>query len=82
MNRRDFVRTGALGTAALGWTVAPGQAAPQLPDLKGNVNHSVCKWCYPNLSLEAMQIMEGDVIRTLREHKDYIAHYHTGGNPG
>jgi hydroxypyruvate isomerase len=29
-----------------------------------------------------MQIMEGDVIRTIREYKDYIAHYHTGGNPG
>jgi hydroxypyruvate isomerase len=29
-----------------------------------------------------MQIMEGDVIRTIREFKDYIAHYHTGGNPG
>ena len=29
-----------------------------------------------------MQIMEGDVIRTLRQSKDYIGHYHTGGNPG
>jgi hydroxypyruvate isomerase len=29
-----------------------------------------------------MQIMEGDVIRTIQENKDYIAHYHTGGNPG
>jgi hydroxypyruvate isomerase len=29
-----------------------------------------------------MQIMEGDVINTIRKHKDYIAHYHTGGNPG
>ena len=29
-----------------------------------------------------MQIMEGDVIRTIRRHKDYIAHYHTGGVPG
>lgn len=29
-----------------------------------------------------MQIMEGDVIRTIREHKDFIGHYHTGGNPG
>ncbi len=29
-----------------------------------------------------MQIMEGDIIRTIREHRDYIAHYHTGGNPG
>jgi hydroxypyruvate isomerase len=29
-----------------------------------------------------MQIMEGDVIRTIRDHKDYIAHFHTGGVPG
>jgi hydroxypyruvate isomerase len=29
-----------------------------------------------------MQIMEGDVIRTIRAYKDYIGHYHTGGNPG
>ena len=29
-----------------------------------------------------MQIMEGDVIRTIRDNKDAIAHYHTGGNPG
>jgi hydroxypyruvate isomerase len=29
-----------------------------------------------------MQIMEGDVIRTINKHHEYIAHYHTGGNPG
>ena len=29
-----------------------------------------------------MQIMEGDIIRTIREAHPYIAHYHTGGNPG
>jgi hydroxypyruvate isomerase len=29
-----------------------------------------------------MQIMEGDVIRTIRDNQDYIGHYHTGGNPG
>tara|TARA_B100000929_G_scaffold271311_1_gene242126 strand:- start:1157 stop:2056 length:900 start_codon:yes stop_codon:yes gene_type:complete len=29
-----------------------------------------------------MQIMEGDVIRTIRENHEYINHYHTGGNPG
>jgi hydroxypyruvate isomerase len=28
------------------------------------------------------QIMEGDIIRTIRTNKDYIGHYHTGGNPG
>jgi hydroxypyruvate isomerase len=29
-----------------------------------------------------MQIMEGDVIRTIRTYKDVIGHYHTGGVPG
>jgi hydroxypyruvate isomerase len=29
-----------------------------------------------------MQIMEGDVIRTIRTHHQHIAHYHTGGVPG
>jgi hydroxypyruvate isomerase len=29
-----------------------------------------------------MQIMEGDIIRTVRDNKETIGHYHTGGNPG
>ena len=29
-----------------------------------------------------MQIMEGDVIRTIQQHHQYISHYHTGGVPG
>jgi len=29
-----------------------------------------------------MQIMEGDLIRTIRESIQYIGHFHTGGNPG
>jgi hydroxypyruvate isomerase len=29
-----------------------------------------------------MQIMEGDVIRTIRNYREYIGHYHTGGVPG
>ena len=29
-----------------------------------------------------MQIMEGDVIRTIKDNYQYIAHYHTGGVPG
>ena len=28
------------------------------------------------------QIMEGDIISTIGTFSDYIAHYHTGGNPG
>src|SRR6266849_1761094 len=29
-----------------------------------------------------MQIMEGDVIRTIRDNHQYIGHFHTGGVPG
>ena len=29
-----------------------------------------------------MQIMEGDLIATIRQYAPYIAHYHTGGVPG
>jgi hydroxypyruvate isomerase len=29
-----------------------------------------------------MQIMEGDVIRNIKDNKEYIAHFHTGGVPG
>jgi hydroxypyruvate isomerase len=29
-----------------------------------------------------MQVMEGDVIRTIRDYHAYIGHYHTAGNPG
>jgi hydroxypyruvate isomerase len=29
-----------------------------------------------------MQIMEGDLIKTIRDHHEYIGHYHTGGVPG
>ncbi len=29
-----------------------------------------------------MQIMEGDIIRTIRDNIEYIGHFHTAGNPG
>ncbi|CAM3230552.1 hydroxypyruvate isomerase family protein [Paracoccus nototheniae] len=29
-----------------------------------------------------MQIMEGDVIRTITQHHSWFGHYHTAGNPG
>jgi len=29
-----------------------------------------------------MQIMEGDIVRTIRENIQYLDHFHTGGNPG
>jgi hydroxypyruvate isomerase len=40
----------------------------------------------PNLKLlfdiYHVQIMDGDVIRRIRQHKDYLGHIHTAGNPG
>ena len=29
-----------------------------------------------------VSIMNGDIIRRIRQYKDYIGHYHTAGNPG
>lgn len=29
-----------------------------------------------------MQIMEGDIIATIRKHHQYFGHYHTAGVPG
>src|SRR6185312_1438859 len=29
-----------------------------------------------------VQIMDGDIVRNIRDHFQYIAHFHTGGNPG
>jgi hydroxypyruvate isomerase len=29
-----------------------------------------------------MQIMEGDLIRTIRDNRQHLAHFHTGGVPG
>jgi hydroxypyruvate isomerase len=29
-----------------------------------------------------MQIMEGDLVRTIQNHHPYFGHYHTAGNPG
>src|SRR5688572_32785309 len=37
---------------------------------------------FPYTTLFRSQIMEGDVIRTIQQHHQHIAHYHTGGVPG
>jgi hydroxypyruvate isomerase len=38
-----------------------------------------CKLLY---DIYHMQIMEGDVIRTIRDYHQYLGHFHTGGVPG
>jgi len=43
------------------------------------VNHPLFGLLY---DIYHMQIMEGDVIRTIRENHKHYFHYHTGGNPG
>ena len=43
------------------------------------VNSSRVKLLY---DIYHMQIMEGDIIRTIRDHHKFFAHYHTAGNPG
>ncbi|MBM3793473.1 MAG: TIM barrel protein, partial [Acidobacteria bacterium] len=37
------------------------QAADQAPGMKGRINHSVCKWCFPNIPLE-------DLCRSSKEY--------------
>jgi hydroxypyruvate isomerase len=48
-------------------------------DLMKRVNSPRIKLLY---DIYHMQIMEGDLIRTLTENIAFIGHFHTGGNPG
>ena len=48
-------------------------------DLMKKVNSPKVKLLY---DIYHMQIMEGDIIRTIRENIAFIGHFHTGGNPG
>jgi hydroxypyruvate isomerase len=48
-------------------------------ELCKNINSENFKLLY---DIYHMQIDEGDVIRTIRDNHQYIAHYHTGGVPG
>jgi hydroxypyruvate isomerase len=48
-------------------------------DLMKRVNSPRIKLLY---DIYHMQIMEGDLIRTIKENIAFIGHFHTGGNPG
>jgi hydroxypyruvate isomerase len=48
-------------------------------DVVSRVNSPRVKLLY---DIYHMQIMEGDIIRTIRNNIQYIAHFHTGGVPG
>ncbi len=48
-------------------------------ELMKRVNSPKIKLLY---DIYHMQIMEGDLIRTIQENYAFIGHFHTGGNPG
>ena len=48
-SRRAFLTTTALAAATLHQRLSAADAAS---GVKGRVNHSACKWCYPKVSLD------------------------------
>ena len=60
MQRRDLIKTlaASASTVFIGSTGFTKQGANEVSSqLKGNINHSVCQWCYPDLSLEELCIV-------------------------
>tara|TARA_B100000767_G_scaffold275723_1_gene314670 strand:+ start:5737 stop:6606 length:870 start_codon:yes stop_codon:yes gene_type:complete len=60
MQRRDLIKTLAASapTVFIGSTGFSKQEANEVSSqLKGNINHSVCQWCYPDLSLEELCVV-------------------------
>ncbi|MEM9718598.1 MAG: TIM barrel protein [Bacteroidota bacterium] len=57
MTRKEAIKVLAAGTAASISGISYMEAkSPQAPEgiLKGNVNHSVCRWCYNKIPLEEL----------------------------
>jgi len=53
MNRKQALKSMAAGSAAVVGLPSISKAFNLLPDaLKGNINHSVCRWCYQDIKLE------------------------------
>ena len=48
-------------------------------ELCRKVGSPACRLLY---DIYHMQVMEGDIVRTIQTSHDYFAHYHTAGNPG
>ncbi len=65
LTRRSALKTLA-GTAAITAVAANlnhrlSAADKAAGPVKGNVNHSVCKWCYPDISLEDLSVAGKDI---------------------
>ncbi|MCB1124101.1 MAG: hydroxypyruvate isomerase, partial [Verrucomicrobiae bacterium] len=53
--RRTALKTMATGAAAVAASQAltnSASAKSHMSDLKGNINHAVCKWCYKDIELD------------------------------
>ncbi len=59
MNRREAIQKTAAGASAaaflpLSLQTNSSEKVISSNELKGNINHSVCEWCYPDLNLEEL----------------------------
>ena len=63
MNRRAAIKTAAIGASAAFVPLAYSNQgnAPKNAPLKGNIRHSVCSWCYPDLSLDELCLLAKDI---------------------
>jgi len=54
MTRRKFIKSATLAAAASPLLTKPAKAQPAAAPtkLKGNINHSVCRWCYSKIKLD------------------------------
>jgi hydroxypyruvate isomerase len=64
-DRRNAIKKIITGSAALaaGSAVLPAFAAEDKPSpmLKGNINHSVCRWCFGSLTLDELCVAAVDI---------------------
>jgi len=57
MNRKQALKSIAAGSAGVVGLPSIAKAFNLLPDaLKGNINHSACRWCYDKIALEDLVI--------------------------
>ena len=63
MNRRAAIKTAAIGASAAFVPLAYSNEknTPKKASLKGNIRHSVCSWCYPDMSLDELCVLAKDV---------------------
>ena len=54
INRRNAIKTMALGTTAMAIPNINSEMNSTLTPLKGNINHSVCQWCFGNTPIETL----------------------------